>query len=53
MELKYLHWGLALAAQAHTGVPVCLGSICTVSTADQSWISVVLNQKQKPARNQQ
>lgn len=30
---------------AQAGAPLCLGSDCTVSTADQPWISVVLHQQ--------
>lgn len=42
MKSKYLRRGLTLAVWAQAGAPVCLGSVRTVSNADQLWISVVL-----------
>lgn len=44
MKSKYLRRGLTLAVRVQAGAPVCLGSVCTVSTADQPWISVALHQ---------
>lgn len=45
MKSKYLRRGLTLAVRAQAGAPDCLGSVCTVSTADQPWISLVLHQQ--------
>lgn len=45
MKSKCLHRGLTLAVRAQAGAPVCLGSVRTVSTDDQPWISVVLHQQ--------
>ena len=45
MKSKYLRWGFTLVVRVQAGAPVCLGSVCTVSTDDdQPWISVVLHQ---------
>lgn len=42
---KYLSQGLTLPVQMHTGAPVCLESVYTVSTADEPGISVALRQR--------